>query len=105
MESVALLKVSEAPSRDVGKAVVRIDRRDMQSLGLDIGGIVEIRGKTSAYARAMPAYEEYRGRNLIQMDGILRKNAGVGTGRNGIGQPRSGRGSAVGYSNLCQQKR
>ena len=77
-----VLKVSEAQSRDVGKAVVRIDLRDMQRLGIPIGGVVEIRAKSSAYARAMPAYDELRGKSLIQMDGLLRRNAGVGLDEN-----------------------
>ena len=77
-ENPLILRVSEAQSRDVGKAVARIDLRDIQRLGMPIGGIIEIKAKSSAYARVMPVYDEYRGKNLIQMDGILRRNAGVG---------------------------
>ena len=71
-------KISEALSKDVGKALARIDQNDIQKLGAVIGDIIEIKGKTSALARIMPAYEEYKGKNLIQIDGILRRNAGVG---------------------------
>jgi transitional endoplasmic reticulum ATPase len=76
------LKVSEAQSRDVGKAVARIDLRDIQKLGISIGGIIEIKAKSSAYARVVPVFDEYRGKNLIQMDGLLRRNAGVGLDEN-----------------------
>lgn len=41
-------------------------------------GVVEITGKGRALARAMPAYAAQRGQGLIQMDGILRANAGAG---------------------------
>ena len=71
-------KVAEAQSKDVGKAIIRMDPEDMRIIGARIGDIIGIYGKTSAAARVMPAYEEYRGRKIMQMDGILRHNAGVG---------------------------
>lgn len=73
-----VLKVAEALSKDVGKAIVRIESKEIYKIGATIGDIVEIRGKNVAVARVMPIHEEYKGKNLIQMDGILRKNAGVG---------------------------
>lgn len=76
------LKVAEALSKDVGKAIARIDQKDIQKMGAAIGDIIEIKGKTSALARVMPAFDEYRGKNGIQMDGILRRNAGVGIDEN-----------------------
>lgn len=81
-EDKCSLKVSEALSKDVGKAIVRIDSKDIYSMGALIGDIVEIQGKSTAVARVMPIHEEYKGKNLIQMDGILRKNAGVGIDEN-----------------------
>lgn len=77
-----IYKVAEALSKDVGKAIARIEQRDIQRLGAIIGDIIEIKGKTSALARIMPVYEEYKGKNIIQMDGILRRNAGVGIDEN-----------------------
>ncbi|MGB8454946.1 MAG: CDC48 family AAA ATPase [Anaerocolumna sp.] len=83
-EKIHILKVSEALSKDVGKAVARIDLKEIQEIGAAIGDIIEIKGKgpDSALARIMPVYDEYKGKNLIQMDGILRRNAGVGLDEN-----------------------
>ncbi len=75
-------KVAEALSKDVGKAIARIDQKEIQKLGAAIGDIIEIKGKTSALARVMPTFDEFRGKNIIQMDGILRRNAGVGLDEN-----------------------
>lgn len=77
-EKIHTLKVSEALSKDVGKAIARIDLSIIQEIGAAIGDIVEIKGKSSALARIMPVYDEFKGKKLIQMDGILRRNAGVG---------------------------
>jgi transitional endoplasmic reticulum ATPase len=71
-------KVAEALSKDVGKAIARIDQKEIQILGVSIGDIIVIKGKTLALAKILPAYDEYKGKNLIQIDGILRRNAGVG---------------------------
>lgn len=72
------LRVNEALSRDVGKALIRIDQSDFAKIGVSIGDIVEIKGKSSAYARVMPCMQESRGKHIVQMDGILRENAGAG---------------------------
>lgn len=43
--SALTLKVNEALSKDVGRAIARIDPQDMKSLGLDVGDIIQIEGK------------------------------------------------------------
>jgi len=73
-----LLRVAEAPPKDVGRGLVRLDPQDLERLGVGIGDVVEITGKRSTAARAMPAYAAQRGLGLIQMDGILRANAQAG---------------------------
>jgi transitional endoplasmic reticulum ATPase len=73
-----LLRVAEALPKDVGRGLVRLDPQDLERLGVSIGDVVEIVGKRPTVARAMPAYAAQRGQDLIQMDGILRANAGVG---------------------------
>jgi len=73
-----ILRVAEALSKDVGRGVVRLDPQDLERLGVEIGDVVEIAGKRPTVARAMPAYAAQRGQDLIQMDGILRANAGAG---------------------------
>jgi len=72
------LRVAEAPQKDVGRGLVRIDPQDLDRLGVGIGDVVEILGKRTTVARAMPAYTAQRGQSLIQMDGILRANAQTG---------------------------
>ncbi|MCX6054966.1 MAG: CDC48 family AAA ATPase [Chloroflexi bacterium] len=72
------LRVAEAPQKDVGRGLVRIDPQDLDRLGVGIGDVVEISGKRSTVARAMPSYTAQRGQELIQMDGILRSNAQAG---------------------------
>ena len=72
------LKVKEALSKDVGRAIVSIDPEDMKFIGLEVGDIIEIEGKRKTPAKAMPCYAENRGGKIIQMDGISRENAQIG---------------------------
>ncbi|MCY6354430.1 CDC48 family AAA ATPase [Clostridium sp. ZS2-4] len=72
------VKVAEALNNDVGKAIIRVDSKIIFEMGAAIGDIVEIKGKSTAVARVMPCYDSFKDKNLIQMDGILRENSGVG---------------------------
>jgi len=72
------LKVKEALPKDVGRAIARIDPEDMKSLELEVGQIIEIKGKRKTAAKAMPCYADDRGKKIIQIDGIARENAKVG---------------------------
>jgi transitional endoplasmic reticulum ATPase len=72
------LKVAEALPKDVGRGLARLDPHDLERIGVQIGDVLEITGKRTTVARAMPAYVAQRGQGLIQMDGILRANAGAG---------------------------
>ena len=72
-----LLRVAEALPKDAGRGLVRVDPQDLERLEVSIGDVVEIAGKRPTVARAMPAYADQRGQDLIQMDGILRANAGA----------------------------
>ncbi|MFA4646199.1 CDC48 family AAA ATPase [Pyrococcus kukulkanii] len=74
------LKVASAYQRDVGRGIVRIDRKAMRELGISPGDIVEIIGTKNTAAVAWPAYPEDEGLGIIRMDGTIRKNAGVGLG-------------------------
>ena len=71
------LRVADARQRDIGHGKVRIDNRTMQSLGISAGDFVEIHGKKVTVAVAWPAYAEDQGQDIIRMDGIVRRNAGV----------------------------
>ncbi len=74
------LRVAEAKQRDVGRGKVRIDQRIMRKLGVNPGDIVEIEGKRKTAAIVWPAYPEDQNENIIRMDGLIRKNAGVSIG-------------------------
>ena len=71
------LRVADARQRDIGHGKVRIDNRTMQNLGISAGDFVEINGKKVTVAVAWPAYAEDQGQDIIRMDGIVRRNAGV----------------------------
>jgi transitional endoplasmic reticulum ATPase len=72
------LRVAEALPKDAGRGLARLDPQDLERLGVSIGDVVEVAGKRPTVARSMPAYAAHRGQGLIQMDGILRANAGAG---------------------------
>jgi len=71
------LRVAEAKARDVGRGIARIDPQDLETIGAEVGDIIEIEGKRKTVAKVMPAYPEDRGKSIIQMDGLLRGNAQV----------------------------
>ena len=71
------LKVSEALSKDVGRAMARIDPRDMTRLGVQTGDVVQITGQRPAICRVMPALKDERGNSRVQLDGVTRQNLGA----------------------------
>ena len=72
------LKVTEALSKDVGRAFARMGPEDFEKLHVAIGDIVEVAGKRNTVCKVMPAYKEIRGQSRVQLDGITRENAGAG---------------------------
>ncbi len=72
------LKVKEGLAKDVGRAIVRLDPEDMRRIDAQGGDILLLEGKRKTVAKAMPCYAEERGKSIIQLDGIIRENAGVG---------------------------
>ena len=74
------LRVAEAKQRDVGRGIVRLDRKTMEELGISPGDIVEIIGKKHTVGIAWPAYMEDESKGIVRMDGTLRQNAGVSLG-------------------------
>ena len=71
------LRVAEAYHRDAGKGVARIATAALASLGLENGGVVEIRGKDKVYAIAWPGTPDDP-QDLIRIDGNTRANLGAG---------------------------
>ncbi|MBI4823591.1 MAG: CDC48 family AAA ATPase [Nitrospirae bacterium] len=79
-ENTLTLKAKEALTKDVGRAIARIDPEDMKSIEAGAGDIVELIGKAMTSARVMPCYPEERAKGIVQIDGITRENAQIGLG-------------------------
>ncbi|MCX6143450.1 MAG: CDC48 family AAA ATPase [Ignavibacteriales bacterium] len=71
------LRVAEGLGKDVGRGLARLDPKDLEKLGIQVGDIIGITGKRATVAKVMPAFKEARGKGMIQIDGITRANAGV----------------------------
>ena len=80
--NLTTLRVAEASQRDFGRGIARIDPQNMNKMDLQTGDIIQIVGKKRTAAKVMPAYPENRGKDIIQIDGIIRNNAVVGIGDN-----------------------
>lgn len=74
------LVVASAYTRDVGRAVVRIDYDMMDSIGASAGDVVEVTGKWRAAAKCLPLYPSDEWAGIIKVDEIGRRNLGVSTG-------------------------
>jgi len=72
------LKVAEARPRDAGRGIARMDPKDLEKLGCEVGDVIGISGKRETAAKVMPAYMEDRGKGIVQIDGIVRENAQIG---------------------------
>jgi len=71
------LRALDSRQRDVARGIARIDQRTMQKLGVSAGDVIEVIGKKKTSAIAWPAYSEDQDRDVIRIDGFIRKNAGV----------------------------
>jgi transitional endoplasmic reticulum ATPase len=71
------IRVADAKQRDVGRGIARIDHNTMQKLGISAGDTIQITGKRTTSAIAWPAYSEDQNREIVRIDGFIRKNAGA----------------------------
>ncbi|HUH13669.1 MAG TPA: AAA family ATPase, partial [Longimicrobiales bacterium] len=74
------LQVAGAKPQDVGKGVARIGTRAMAELGIREGDVIEIVGKRSTAAIALPPYAEDEGLDVVRLDGLQRANTDAGMG-------------------------
>jgi transitional endoplasmic reticulum ATPase len=75
------LKIGELTNREeFGRGIVRLDAKSMKTLDIREGDVIELEGQKKTGAIAVRAYPADVGLNLIRMDGIARRNAGVGVG-------------------------
>ncbi|HMP57217.1 MAG TPA: AAA family ATPase, partial [Novosphingobium sp.] len=79
-ERAARLQVAAARQEESGQGIARLPRSAMATLGITEGDAVEIEGKRATAARAILAYPEDEGLEVIRLDGLQRANAEVGSG-------------------------
>ena len=77
-QNTVILKVKEALVKDVGRAIARMDPKDMKAIGLEPGDIIIIEGKRKTPVKIMPCYQEERGKRILQIDGVTRENTQAG---------------------------
>ena len=84
------LKVTEALPKDTGRGYARIDPSDMAKLNLAVGDIVQVASsKGSGIAKLMPTYLDLRGKGIVQLDGLTRRNAGLSLDEKAVIEPVS----------------
>ncbi|MFA4819864.1 MAG: AAA family ATPase [Candidatus Aenigmatarchaeota archaeon] len=73
------LRVGELTEKgDFGRGIVRISAKDMKSIGITEGDVVELEGKRKTAAIAVRAYPVDIGLDIVRMDGLERRNCGSG---------------------------
>lgn len=70
--------VRECLVEDARKGIARLNKEDMEILELHSGDVALIQGERSTAVKVLPAFGDMYGLNIIQMDGMVRRNAGVG---------------------------
>ena len=74
------LQVAAARQEESGRGVVRMPRSAFHALGITEGDVVEIEGKRSTVALAIPTYDEDDALDVIRLDGLQRANAEAASG-------------------------
>ncbi|MEM1051273.1 MAG: CDC48 family AAA ATPase [Pseudomonadota bacterium] len=74
------LQVAPARQEESGQGIARMPRTAFKHLGINEGDVVEIIGKRSTAAIALPAYQEDETLDVIRLDGLQRGNAEAGSG-------------------------
>ena len=72
---MVVAKVRESVRSDVGRGIIRLGKKLMKSLKLEVGDAIIITGKKDACALVWSELPDDE--NIIKMDGILRHNAGT----------------------------
>ncbi|SFG22281.1 transitional endoplasmic reticulum ATPase [Novosphingobium sp. CF614] len=74
------LQVAAARQEESGHGIARLSRGALSAIGAMEGDVLEITGKSVTVARAVLAYPEDEGLEVIRLDGLQRGNAEVGSG-------------------------
>ncbi len=80
MGEVITLRVAEAFQQDIGLGTARLDAGTRQRLKVGVGDIVEIRGRKVTAAVVGRSQAEDEGKNLVRVEAVVRRNAGVSIG-------------------------
>ncbi|MEO0496861.1 MAG: AAA family ATPase [Pseudomonadota bacterium] len=75
--SFAKLRALDAAANDAGRGLVRVDLATLSAIGANVGDVLSLAGRNTAYARAMPLPRYQSGKGTICMDRAIRANAGV----------------------------
>ena len=78
-EGTVRLQVAAARQEESGRGVARMPKSVFQTLGITEGDAVEITGKRTTAAIAVPAYEEDQSLEVVRLDGLQRGNAEAGS--------------------------
>jgi transitional endoplasmic reticulum ATPase len=79
-ERTVRLQVAAARQEESGHGIARLPKDTLGKLGITEGDVVQIAGKRVTAARAVLAYPEDEGLEVIRLDGLQRANAEVGSG-------------------------
>jgi transitional endoplasmic reticulum ATPase len=79
-ERTVRLQVAAARQEESGHGIARLPKATLAKLGITEGDVVQIAGKRVTVARAVLAYPEDEGLEVIRLDGLQRANAEVGSG-------------------------
>jgi transitional endoplasmic reticulum ATPase len=74
------LQVAQSRQEESGRGIARIPRGAFQALGITEGDPVEIEGKRTTAALALPAYDEDQALSVVRLDGLQRANAETSSG-------------------------
>ena len=79
-DTTVKLQVAAARQEESGQGIARMPKSALSALGIIEGDVIEISGKRATPARAVLAYAEDEGLEVIRLDGLQRANAEVGSG-------------------------
>jgi transitional endoplasmic reticulum ATPase len=79
-EDSVTLKAAAAMPKDQGRGIVRLNSQVRSKLGVRSGDYVLLKGSKETIAICWPSLKEDEVLDMIRMDGLIRKNAGVKLG-------------------------
>jgi len=83
-EDSVRLQVAQSRQEESGRGIARIPRSAFQTLGITEGDVIEIEGKRTTAAVALPAYDEDQALSVVRLDGLQRANAETSSGEHVI---------------------